>query len=442
MKKIIITAVMFLMVLMAGCKDEIVGPLELDITHRLTMDKRSLEMYNRGCDVIPAADTLVSEYHPVDTLLLKSLSNAGYGSPDIVKVTHIVLGYQSRPAESTLLFVLKNETSAQIAELILMEYVTELNRSWPELRYFISHLPGLTEKFAVLKDTYGKSPEDITKMLIETGEGIVVVLQKMQTEFSFTEEQVLALLLKLKYSAFDITLVVRDMYNFSAEKAFDFLYENSYQAIEICIALQRYYNLTIVQICELLNKVNPELTELVKILKACEFISGDIINQLRNNYDYTGMFNALIANNFDLVEVLKGLAAGYDLNIQQVTELLESVYGDNVHNILLKLKEIGYSFYEIGVLLEEYYNLNREEISQRLKDIGADARELINFLTDHFNMTVEEIAPIINELHFELAEMVAAIWDAVNHNVQRLMDIFTALGYEICDILRIVGLPC
>ncbi len=442
MKKLICAAVLIFMVLMMGCKDEIMSPLEQNIQYRLTMDKRSQELFKEGCDVIRAADTLISEYTPEDTPLLQSLFSAGYDSAGIVKVIHIVLDYDPRPALSTLLLVLDGETEAQIAGLILKEYVSELNLSWSELKYFISLLPEITEKISVLKDIYGRAPEDIVKMLHELNEDISIIFQKIQEQFPLTEEEVQALLLRLKCSAYEITAVLGDQYSYSAEDVIDFLTANGYQVIEILIAVQKYYNLTIVQIYELIGRFNFELEEIINILKNLNFDSGEIIQLLVADYEYHLMFKALIANNYELIEVLKELKEFYALNIIQITELIENNYNYDIHNILLKLKEMGYSFSEIGVLLKEYYNLESQEISQYLMDIGADAKVIVNFLTDYYNMLVEDIAPILNNLHFSLPDMVLALWDHIKFQVQRLCNIFTSLGYEICDILKIIGLDC
>ena len=427
---------------MIGCKEEIVSPLELDIQHMPSMNDRSDQLFEEGCDAVLAADTLISEYSPGDTVLLQSLFSSGYDTSDIVRVLHVVLDYRSRSAESTLLYLFDDKNKVEIAKLILKEYQVELNLSWTDLKYFISLLPEITEKITVLKDTYGKSPEDIVKMLKELGENAFLIIQEIRTEFPLTEEEVLALLLKLQFTADDITAIVRDMFNYQPVQAFDLLHSNGYQEIEILMALRKYYDLTIGQICELLSRLNLELVKTIEILKALNFDLGVIIEQLGRNYDYTILFEALISNGYVLTDVLKDLKDFYTLSISQVAQLIESHYNYDIDNVLVILKQIGFGFDEIGILLEQYYSLDKQEISQYLKNIGASANDIFNFLKNRYGMLEEDIAKILNNINFDLTDMVLTLWEHLNFQLQRLLNIFTSLGYDICDILTILGMPC
>lgn len=374
MKNLIYLSVLFLTVLIIGCKDAAVDPVvpEDTIPTQEQLDNRSIELFNQGKDITEAVNLLIKEFVLKDTVLLKSLYDAGYNPSGIVLVVHNVFGYEARPAEKILFVVLDDETKAQIAELILKEYVPDLKVNREDLKYFIALIPELETKINLLKNNYGESAEETAAILIKTGENVITLIKAVEEQYSLNEDNVKELILRLQLSAKDITGVLLQLYNYTAEAVFDFLNENDYLITEICKALKDNYTITIIQIAELLEKVYP----------------------------------------------------------------------DDVHSILVELKNIGYSYDEIGILLKEYYEYSAAVTAGLLKDINATAWDIAKLLFERYNITLSEIFSILKDLGFNLGDMVIVAFFDFNLTVQEIENIFTELGYDLCDILTIIHIPC
>ncbi len=184
MKSIKYLAVVVLTVLLIGCKEEIVNPVIPEPPQpQHQLDNRSKDLFIEGSDITEALKTLINEFDLSDTVLLKSLYAAGYDESDIAEAVCIVLLYNARSAEPILMDVLSDETKAQIAELILKEYVPELKVNREDLKYFIAILPDIVKKIAILKEKYGKSPEEIASLLKEIGEDIVTTIKNIEKHF-------------------------------------------------------------------------------------------------------------------------------------------------------------------------------------------------------------------------------------------------------------------
>lgn len=446
MKNIVYLTVMLLTVLMIGCKEDAVSPVVPEPPQTLPineqLDNRSRELFNQGTDVVIASNILTGEFELSDSTILKSLSDAGYNSSDIVKAVHLVFNYKARPAENLLLYVLDDEIKVQIAELILLEYPAELKINRDDLKYFISLIPDIVKQISILKDTYGESAEEAALILKELGVELIVIIQNIQKAYSLTEAEVLILLINLNLSADEMTELLQQVLNYTYEAVFEYLNNNSYILIDICTALKEHYNLNIRQFYDLLHKYNHDVTEIIFIFTKLKFELREIITELKNHYDYAEIFDPLRENDYQLEDILKNLKEVYNLTIMQIRELLERIYNNDVQNIIQLLHQIGYNYNEIGVLLEQEYNYNKEMISQFLKDIGASAKEICDFLISRYNSEVEEIAPILKNIGYDLIDNVLAVWDHIKWQIQRILDIFTLLGYEACDILEILGIKC
>ena len=374
MKSIIYISVLFLTVLIIGCKDAAVNPVVPDNTKptQEQLDNRSIELFNQGKDVTEALNLLIKEFILKDTILLKSLYAAGYNPSGIVLVVHNVFGYEARPAEKILFIVLDDKTKAQIVELILKEYVPGLKVNLEDLKYFIALIPVLETKINLLKNNYDESAEETAAILIKTGENVITLIRAVEEQYSLNEDNVKELILKLRLSAKNMTGVLLQLYNYTAEAVFDFLNENDYIITEICKALKDNYSLTIIQ----------------------------------------------------------------------TTELLKKVYSDNVHGILVELKNIGYNYDEIGYLLKDFYNYSAEGTAGLLKDINATAWDIAKILFERYNITVSEIVSILKDIGFNLSDMVILTIDNFHLTIQEITNIFTSIGYDLCDILTVLHLPC
>ena len=366
MKNVIWFLGLFLLFLLASCKNEDTNPIESELTVDQKLKNRSIELFNQGTDVVEAADKIKKEFDLEDKVLLKSLFDAGYSGNNLTRAIHLAYDYNSRLAEPVLADILKNKTDGDIAELILSEYVDELKNRPDDLRYFLEKVQGAENKVKILKNDYEKEPAYILPILRELGEDMTETIELLISYFQMSKADVQNLILEADFTAEEIVVVLKSFYNSPTLEAFLFLYTNDYQVVESLSAIKTAYYLTIVQVSELLEEINFEVSEIVAVLKSLQYSYKQVGTLLKNHFNY-------IAE--DTAALLKQQGA----TIEEITDVLIDVYDLTVPQTVAVLYGVGFSVDEIILMLNTHLSLGIQEIIDTLAFLGIDPCIILQF---------------------------------------------------------------
>lgn len=381
--------ILIVILLAAGCQKEDINPVAPPeiIPLNEQLDNRSAELFNAGVPAVQAADSLTAEFEFDNIEILKSLYQAGYTESDISEIVHLFFGYDPRSAEQVLLSVLSDETKAQIAELILKEYVPELKLNREDLKYFIALIPVIEKQINILKDLYENPPDRIAALLNELKENIYTVIQILREKFALDEAAVKEIMKNTGLSAEQIAGILKGLFNYTKSEVHQYLQNSGFTLIEILNALRTAFHLTIEQLSQYLDE--------------------DL------NYGEQ-----------DRLSILRELQYSY----KQIAVLLTGYYKYTVVEVVSRLKDIDASAAEAGQILRDLFNLTAPEITDLLKDL--------------YNLANGDVASLLKELQFNLEEIFAVLNDHLFVEEDEIISILTSLDFDYCDILNLLRIPC
>lgn len=366
MRSIVLLFGLFVVLTLSSCSNED-NPASADESESIEkLNRRTVELFERGTGVVEAADTIKKEFTYEDKILLKSLYNAGYSPADVTKAIHIAYDYNPRLAEPVLAEIMQNRTIADIAELILKEYVTELKSHPDDLKFFIDTVAGLENKVIILKENYEKEPVYILTLLRNLGEDVTGVVRLLINYFPLAEEDVKSLMLQADCTSEEIAVVLKSVYDSAAPEVLHFLYENEYQLTEILNVLKNLYYLSIVQTAQLLEGLNYDVPETAAVLQDLQYTNTEIAVLLKNHYNYSAEQTA---------SLLKEL----NVSAEEITDILMDVYNLTVPETVVILYNIGFSVDEIIIVLRDHLTMGVQEIIDLLTYLGFDPCIVLQF---------------------------------------------------------------
>ncbi len=364
MKNILFLAMLLLILLIIGCsEDEVVTP---PINDNEKLNKRTVELFNQGVEVVEAAITIDREFSFDDNVLLKSLYNAGYSVSDVVKAIHIAYEYNSRLAEPILIEILKNKTEADIAELILSEYADELKTRREDLKYFLQKVVNIESKVQILKNTFKENQKLILIILKEVGDNSTEVIKVLINNFQLTKEDVKILILEAECTASEIADALRTIYNSSASEVFQFLSDNGFPVIQVLNVLKDLYNLSTLQMTQLLEEKDYDVSEITEVLIELQYSYEQIGIVLKDYFHYSA-------------EATTSLLKQLNVNIENIADILIIVYNLTIPVTVEILYEAGFSIEEIIDLLYHHLNLGVQEIIDLLSYFNLDPCVVLNY---------------------------------------------------------------